>query len=173
MSKFRFKHKQAVGEECPYCLVNTIIVYGDVIYPEREDLHDSRYAMCPKCKAYVGCHKLTSFPLGMVANADLRRLRAVAHKYFDNMWKRKVVGGVRGGKRARSAAYKWLRTEFCIPKCYCHIAMFNEQACEAVIELCRPYYVEQPELKPSEPVTVEPGYGNNKKDRSSIRASGR
>ena len=42
---------------------------------------------CFKCKASVGCHHNTNIPLGYMATASTRALRAKAHTAFDPLWK--------------------------------------------------------------------------------------
>lgn len=84
------------GRICPYCHVpteykNSIEVYGvdyGMIY------------YCPQCGAYVGVHKGTDRAKGRLANAELRRCKIEAHRYFDELYKR--------GLMKRREAYKWL-----------------------------------------------------------------
>lgn len=55
---------------------------------------------CPQCGAYVGVHKGTDRAKGRLANAELRRCKIEAHRYFDELYKR--------GLMRRREAYKWL-----------------------------------------------------------------
>lgn len=108
------------GRICPYCHVpteykNSIEVYGvdyGMIY------------YCPQCGAYVGVHKGTDRAKGRLANAELRRCKIEAHRYFDELYKR--------GLMKRREAYKWLSDQLGLPPEYTHIGMFNPETCAKV-----------------------------------------
>jgi len=106
------------GKLCQYCLVETELKTDKWGY----------FYQCPKCGAYVGCHKGTKKSLGRTANKELRALKMKAHDHFDFMWKKKKMG--------RSIAYAWLSEMLEIPKEYTHIGMFSEQTCKRVIDIC-------------------------------------
>ena len=108
------------GEICPYCKIAT--------EKKLRSPYGYQYK-CPKCGAYVGCHKGTDKALGRCANAELRRLRMCAHNAFDTMWKVK--------KMKRGSAYAWLSEMLEIPKAYTHIGMFSEKTCERVVKICQ------------------------------------
>ena len=93
----------------------------------------------PVCDAYMGYNPKNKHGLGRLANKELRRLKKLAHHYFDNMWKRK---NKTTGKNYRRKAYKWLSKEMNLSKNKTHIAMFDDEQCKKVIELCKPYYKE-------------------------------
>lgn len=123
------------AEVCPYCnkkpeLVDSALVYGKsygMIY------------LCSPCKAWVGTHKDTGEPLGRLANKKLRHMKKLAHSYFDPLWKKGVLKG-RKKSEVRYAAYKWLAKELGIEIQYCHIGMFDEDFCQRVIDICKPFY---------------------------------
>lgn len=120
-------------KECRYCK-------GEVKFKDSSCIYNKSYGMiyiCTSCGAYVGVHKGTSTPLGSLANKELRLYRKEAHKYFDNIWRRKKKTGDR---YARSKAYKWLSNKMKLPPNKTHIGMFEIDQCKKVIELCRPYY---------------------------------
>lgn len=115
------------GRICPYCHVpteykNSIEVYGvdyGMIY------------YCPQCGAYVGVHKGTDRAKDRLANAELRRCKIEAHRYFDELYKR--------GLMRRREAYKWLSDQLGLPPEYTHIGMFNPETCAKVVDVSKKY----------------------------------
>lgn len=83
---------------------------------------------CQNCNARVGCHKGTDQPLGNVANETLRLKRMETHKVFDAFWKSQHM--------TRHNAYKWLSQQLRLPMSETHIAGFEMDQCQRVIELC-------------------------------------
>ncbi len=63
------------------------IVTGQVIYPHRSDLHSLKFWQCPDCSGYVGAHKGTDYPLGIIVSKDVKRARVEIHKILDAPWK--------------------------------------------------------------------------------------
>lgn len=114
---------------CQYCNKQAKLHTGEKLYPHRPDLYHLRFWMCEPCGAYVGTHKNNSnTPLGRLANAELRRLKVLAHEAFDPLWKK--------GNMSRTSAYIWLSMKLKIDKEECHIGMFDEKICKKVIEIC-------------------------------------
>lgn len=115
--------------QCDYCKNPAILVSGQVIYPHRNDLYSLKFWNCIPCKAYVGCHKNSKDhkPLGRLANAELRKLKSLAHTAFDPKWK---TGGM-----SRKDAYAILADRLGIKRKDCHIGMFDEETCRRVIEI--------------------------------------
>jgi pyruvate formate-lyase activating enzyme-like uncharacterized protein len=114
---------------CPYCNLKARKVSGDVIYPNRADLHSREYYLCKKCGARVGVNKVTGEPLGTLAGVDLRMHRMEAHKVFDRLWRSK--------KYTRSEAYNLLADTMGIDSDECHIGMFDHPQCDKVIEMTK------------------------------------
>ncbi len=116
--------------DCGYCGKPAKLVQGDVIYPNRHDLYALWYWSCVPCGAYVGTHKQSKahFPLGRLANYDLRRGKNRAHRAFDPLWK--------DGSMKRKEAYAWLANGLHIDVRDCHIGMFNVDQCNQMVELC-------------------------------------
>jgi hypothetical protein len=85
---------------------------------------------CKECQAWVGCHRGTNKPLGRLANAELRRMKCLAHASFDKLWR---------GKSAftRRAAYEWLAEEMGLPVEQTHIGMFDVEQCNKCIDICK------------------------------------
>ena len=122
---------------CPYCEKQSELLTGAEVYPNRSDLASLRFWVCKPCKARVGCHKNDDLfrPLGTLANAECRKARMEAHKFFDPLW--------RGGQMSRTEAYEWLAKALNCPPEECHIGQFQVPACEAVIIAVREYWKEQ------------------------------
>jgi hypothetical protein len=119
--------------KCAYCDGHAHLVTGAVIYPHRPDLASKKFWNCGPCKAYVGCHpiskhhKTDDVPLGRLANAELRKLKSLAHAAFDPKW--------RFGGFTRKEAYGILADRLGIKRKDCHIGMFDEKTCREVIEI--------------------------------------
>lgn len=113
---------------CHYCQEPAALVDGLAIYPHRPDLAELRFWQCVPCKAYVGCHKGTTTPLGRLANADLRKAKTATHSAFDPLWK--------GGGMTRGEAYKWLQGAMNLTEEQCHIGEFNIGQCDQARWLC-------------------------------------
>jgi ssDNA-binding Zn-finger/Zn-ribbon topoisomerase 1 len=129
---------------CPYCGDEAVLESSTKIYKRDYGMMwiCSNY---PGCDAYVGCHPGTETPLGRLADKELRFWKMRAHKYFDVLWKAKVIqkrkeeGRKYKRRYARNAAYEWLANELGIKKEDCHIGMFDVQMCQQVAEICYPY----------------------------------
>lgn len=64
-------------------------------------------------------------------DAELRRCKIEAHRYFDEIYKRKLM--------KRSEAYKWLSEQLGLPTEYTHIGMFNPETCAKVVDVSKKY----------------------------------
>lgn len=111
--------------ECRYCGEPARLVNGKQIYPYRADLAELKFWRCAPCNAWVGVHNGTETPLGILAKAELRKLKSQVHALFDPIWKEK--------RMKRSKAYRWLAEGLGIPKDECHVGMFDEARCKAAI----------------------------------------
>lgn len=67
---------------------------------------------------------------------NLEKKKKNAHYYFDYLWRAKRK---RGFRNARNLGYKWLSKELNILQDKTHIGMFDEETCQRVIDLCKPY----------------------------------
>jgi ssDNA-binding Zn-finger/Zn-ribbon topoisomerase 1 len=130
---------------CPYCDSEAVLESSLTVYQKD---HGMIYICSnyPICDAYVGCHKGTDQPLGRLADKELRFWKMKAHKYFDVLWKAKLIkmrkeSGYKYKKGyARGAAYKWLANELGIKKKHCHIGLMDVNTCQQVAEICYPYW---------------------------------
>ncbi len=111
---------------CPYCQQPSVKTTGSEVYPHRADLKAKVLYLCRPCRAWVGCHPGTDKPLGRLANATLRVLKMSAHAAFDPLW--------REGRMTRQAAYAWLDKQLQPDRGKCHIGMFDEIQCQAVVD---------------------------------------
>ena len=114
---------------CTYCGKESLKVCGKEIYPHRKDLYKKIFYKCNDCNAYVGCHENTDKPLGILADENLRKIKTMAHRVFDPLWKNNIFLN-------RLDAYKWLSEKMNIPLSECHIGMFNTEQCLKVIKYC-------------------------------------
>ncbi len=60
---------------------------GKEIYPHRQDLYDLQFWQCSQCGGYVGCHKDTGNPLGIIVSKEVKSARVHIHKLLDPPWK--------------------------------------------------------------------------------------
>ena len=116
---------------CQYCNNPAALVQGDKIYGHRPDLASLCFWQCVPCNAYVGCHKAGngqgdgSKPLGILANAELRKAKSLVHARLDPLWKY--------GSCTRGEAYAMLAEAMDIPKHECHIGMFTLERCKQAL----------------------------------------
>ncbi len=67
--------------------VIAVRVTGDIIYPHRRDLHLKRFFKCLDCDNYVGTHRDSGKPLGVIPSKELRKQRMKIHELIDPVWK--------------------------------------------------------------------------------------
>lgn len=118
---------------CPYCSAPATLTTGAKIYPHRKDLAALRFWECAPCGAWVGCHKGGKglHPLGTLADAETRGLRAAVHGVFDPQWKGKYP------RKTRGRAYRDLANLMKLPEAECHISMFTASQCRSALVLLR------------------------------------
>jgi hypothetical protein len=124
----KIKYKNVL---CQYCQEKAIVIQGKVIYGETHKLSDLEFYYCEPCAAWVGMHKHNKKPFGTLANNELRRKRAIAHKAFDVFWR-----GKENQAEVRKAEYAWLADVMGVAVEDCHIGMFNIEQCNKVITTC-------------------------------------
>ena len=117
------------GLICKYCGETTELVSSIEIY---KTIDFGKIYLCRKCNAYVGCHKGTTESMGSVANAEERKLRHIAHHWFDALWKNKF-------KKSRYNAYSWLSLRMNLNKNITHMGLFDKEDCLKVIKICSDY----------------------------------
>jgi len=82
----------------------------------------------PKCNGIHGAHP-DGRPLGVPGDAETKKARQRAHAAFDALWKDHVW--------SKGQGYAWLRGKLGLTRATCHIAMFDIETCERVVEVCR------------------------------------
>jgi len=132
----RFDPDIITGAVCPYC-------GNPSEYMDSKSLYGKSYGMlyrCKPCDAHVGVHNRTSkHSLGRLADRRLRKLKKLAHSYFDPLWKKAIKQG-REKRQARADAYRWLPIELGIDNKFCHIGFFDTDLCQRTIKICKKYY---------------------------------
>ena len=71
---------------------------GKEIYPHRPDLARLEFYQCNGCGNYVGCHKDTGKPLGIIVSGEVKKARIHIHELMDPVWK--------SGRIKRSELYR-------------------------------------------------------------------
>ena len=118
-----------IPKVCRYC-------GAKVVFTSNAEIYGKQYGggmcyLCRRCGAYVGTHKGSRAPLGTMADDVLRYWRKQAHDNFDKLWKSKRL--------SRPQAYKWLATQMGLSAEETHIALFEVDQCEKVVELVKKY----------------------------------
>lgn len=83
--------------------VEATLVAGAVVYPRRPDLSGLNFWRCGTCKNFIGCHKGTTRPLGIIPTPELKKARMAIHALIDPWWK--------GGRIKRSDLYERMSQE--------------------------------------------------------------
>lgn len=91
--------------------------------------------ICSDCRSFVGTHPNTRNPMGRMADAHTRKLRAKAHEAFDPIWRVSRL-------LTREQAYDWIARQLGIPSQECHFSWMNaDQLQKAIFHSCT-YIVE-------------------------------
>lgn len=114
---------------CPYCGRRAEFIDSKHYYSNGKS-YGMMY-LCRPCDATVGVHKNSAnyYPLGTLANKELRELRQRCHKLFDTLW--------RGNMKtmSREQAYKKLADNMNLKIEEAHIALFREDDCIKFIRI--------------------------------------
>lgn len=120
---------------CNVCDTGVIqLVKAKVSFSTKQDKWPYIFT-CPHCNAAVGCHPNTLRPLGPLAPAHIRALRAKAHFALDPLWE--------SGLMSRDNAYKWLAKELGLDVDSCHIVQLDRRQLTQAILLARQYFKER------------------------------
>lgn len=123
--------------KCQYCGKEAQYVDSEIIYGRSYGM----IYLCSDCDAYVGVHKGTDTPLGILANKELREAKKEAHYYFDQIAKTNLINKIYKEYipkiSNRNKAYLWLSKQMNIERDLCHIGMFGVEECKQVIEICK------------------------------------
>ena len=106
--------------KCPYDGFSALLVNSSYVYGKHSK---GLIYYCPKCGAYVSCHRGTAIPMGYPAEYETRMARHMAHEAFDGMRRRFDVG--------RDDAYAWLKEVTGFP----HIGMMQAKDCLNLVNI--------------------------------------
>lgn len=97
---------------CNCCKVKDCnIATGVEIYKHRPDLASLIFYQCPTCKNYVGGHKDSKIPLGVIPTKEMKKARTIIHSLIDPLWKnRKIKRGRLYGLIAKELGIKEYHT---------------------------------------------------------------
>lgn len=103
---------------------------------------------CAPCRAWVGCHKGTTKPLGRLADSELRHWKMEVHRLFDPIWQRRLarkraLDPKYTKAHARGGRYKALALAMGIPQEECHVGMFDIDRCRQAIAIIKSGALEQ------------------------------
>jgi hypothetical protein len=124
---------------CQYCGKSAVLVSDTEIYGRT---FGKQFWLCRKCDAYVGCHRGSSYPLGILADKELRGLKVLGHSLFDCIWRAAMKRKNWGKGRSRNAAYVWLSKITGIPLEECHFGMMTKEKCLVAIHALEAFHLQ-------------------------------
>ena len=83
---------------------------GLEVYPHRLDLQDKKFFICDICLQFVGCHKNSGEPLGVIPTKEFKEIRKQIHALIDPLWK--------NNNSDRTAVYKAMTTLMKLDRTY-------------------------------------------------------
>lgn len=114
---------------------------GKVIYTTNARIYGKEYGSgkmyyCTKCHAHVGTHKpRPKEALGLLADAEMRKLKEECHELFDKKWKDKSTSKQR--HNARYWAYVDLANKMGISVEECHFGWFDKEELLKALSILR------------------------------------
>ena len=132
--------EQSPKVTCPYCGNPAVLHLSSARFYGGWDF--GPIWACEPCGAWVGTHRNSRrhFPLGRLANAELRAAKSAVHEVFDPMWRAKAERTGCGIGTARDAAYAWLAGQLGIEPRDCHVGLFDPETCQRAREICLRHY---------------------------------
>jgi hypothetical protein len=119
------------GYGCNYCDAVVEIDISQRIYgPKSQDYGLVHVCTNENCGAYVGCHKDTDTPKGLLANAVTRAYRMAAHAVIDPLWRKKMY--------ERAEVYRILGEKMGVESF--HVGNFDADQCVEVIRIAKSMY---------------------------------
>lgn len=122
--KKRDSRAYPIPKICDFCGSRVILASNKVIYGREYGNGLCYVCTNPKCLAHVGVHTDTVYPLGRLADKEMRILKMECHALFDPLWNQ---GAQNSRGRRRKAAYRWLAKEMKIPVRQCHFGWFKKE----------------------------------------------
>jgi len=125
---------------CPYCGNLARLVPGEELFPYSREALKRVFWRCDPCDAHVGCHQGTLQPLGVPANAALRRARMELHRdVLDPIWKtaadlprynrNRERNRAAITRAARDRTYAWMAEKLGLDPRDAHVGMFDLETC--------------------------------------------
>lgn len=121
-----------IPKVCDFCGSKVVMTSNKAIYVRTYGNGLCYLCTNPECRAHVGVHTKTIYPLGRLANKEMRILKMECHALFDPLWNR---GGNRG--KRRQAAYRWLAKQMRIPVAQCHFGWFDLDQLKTALEILK------------------------------------
>lgn len=108
-------------KKCNICGYKVIFTSNSVIYGK--EYGSGKCYICTHCGAYVGTHiPRPKQALGVLADAEMRKLKIECHDIFDSFWKGKPKQ-----RKKRKDLYWWLSKEMGIDIDDCHFGYFGKE----------------------------------------------
>lgn len=132
------KTKKKKEMRCPYCGAKVRLTTAAEVYAGKDVIYgpDEKMYVCSNygkgCNAYVGTHKGTDIPFGMLADENLRRKRILAHRAMNRV----IDAGILG----KSSVYKYLADRFGMNQF--HIGQSGDYYCDQTISIMNEIYEE-------------------------------
>lgn len=64
---------------------------GKEMYPHRADLAKMLFWVCDTDRAFVGCHRGSTRPLGFLATPEVKKWRKIIHGILDPLWEARRI----------------------------------------------------------------------------------
>lgn len=118
---------------CPYCGDISVCRNSTFVYGNKKNLIPGKVFVCinyPECAAYVGTHNsgpYAEFPLGRLADAQLREAKKMAHRIFDGLWQKEKL-------MTRKEAYAWMQRIMRLSPRDAHIGEMTFEQCMTLYE---------------------------------------
>jgi hypothetical protein len=113
---------------CPYCKKPASLMERSVV---DEHNHKGMVWACIPCDAWVATHYNSDKPIGRLADAELRVIKAEALEAFTSLWKAWDVD--------RRTAYAWLAEQMDIPLSMCDFGKFDVSECVKAYDVANNY----------------------------------
>lgn len=113
---------------CPYCGSPAHLMERSAVDERSEK---GMVWSCIPCDAWVPTHYNSDKPIGRLANAELREVKARALESFTALWKAWDVD--------RRTAYAWLAEKMDMPMSLCNFGRFDVSECVKAYDVVSPY----------------------------------
>lgn len=130
--KKRFADWRDPPTQCDCCAGPIELVDNSVLYNGRSYGAWPWVYFCQACKASVGCHPHSVYPLGTMATPKVRQARNALHKLLDPLW--------RSGQMTRSKLYAEVacRLDYPAGRAF-HIGELSLEECQEAHQILAPW----------------------------------